>query len=435
MEYVSGNITLSPSSQFEESLQALAATNRLSNAELEAVSLALAGQSTKAISEELGISQIAVRKRLGEVYRKLDIPGTGPGKLIELRNLLPKYHNQQTNNIDKRQLYIERVPDEDRCYQEIIKPGGLVRIKAPEGFGKTSFLENLIYRVRTLDYRSLSIDFNISADRETFSNLHRFSRSFCAVISRELNLPNKLDEYWDEMLSCNYNVTTYFQKYLLVESSNPLVLALNHVDKVFEHPIAIDFCNLLRGWHDRARSGEHTSEIWQRLRLIVVHSTDVYRSLNISSSPLANVGTIIQLPEFTAAQVIDLAGRYELDWNATEVERLMELVGGHPYLVDVALKNIAGDVISLEEFLKTASTESGIYSNYLRRLLEQIKEHPELVTALNKAVTASQPVRLEPVETFKLYGMGLINLEGNSSKFRCQLYRQYFSDRLDNSDI
>ena len=58
--------------------------------------MALDGQSTAAIATKLGISDIAVRKRLGEVYKKFQIGGNCPGKLSELRHqLLFSYHTEQ----------------------------------------------------------------------------------------------------------------------------------------------------------------------------------------------------------------------------------------------------------------------------------------------------------------------------------------------------
>ncbi len=69
-------------------LEALATKRGVSKAELEAVSLALDGLSSKEISQKLGISAIAVRKRLGEVYNKFGISGSGPGKLAELKRIL-----------------------------------------------------------------------------------------------------------------------------------------------------------------------------------------------------------------------------------------------------------------------------------------------------------------------------------------------------------
>ncbi|WP_072722431.1 NB-ARC domain-containing protein [Planktothrix tepida] len=69
-------------------LKAVAAEHGLSDAEFEALSLALEGYSTTDIATQLDLSAIAIRKRLGEVYKKFQISGSGPGKLADLKHQL-----------------------------------------------------------------------------------------------------------------------------------------------------------------------------------------------------------------------------------------------------------------------------------------------------------------------------------------------------------
>ncbi|HLO48071.1 MAG TPA: NB-ARC domain-containing protein [Kamptonema sp.] len=81
----------------QDFVQAIAKERGVTDAELETVFMALNGQPTAAIATRLGISDIAVRKRLGEVYKKFKIGGSGPGKLAELRHqLLFLYQAGQT---------------------------------------------------------------------------------------------------------------------------------------------------------------------------------------------------------------------------------------------------------------------------------------------------------------------------------------------------
>ncbi|WP_199249136.1 NB-ARC domain-containing protein [[Phormidium] sp. ETS-05] len=72
----------------QEFLYTIAKELGVSDAELETAIMALEGNSTAAIAARMEISNIAVRKRLGEVYRKFNISGRGPGKLAELRHQL-----------------------------------------------------------------------------------------------------------------------------------------------------------------------------------------------------------------------------------------------------------------------------------------------------------------------------------------------------------
>ncbi len=70
------------------SLKTLVAQRGISDIELEVLSLAMEGYSIAAIAQQLEIREDAVRKRLGEIYRKFGITGSGPGKLPRLQHLL-----------------------------------------------------------------------------------------------------------------------------------------------------------------------------------------------------------------------------------------------------------------------------------------------------------------------------------------------------------
>jgi class 3 adenylate cyclase len=326
-------------------------------------------------------------------------------------------------------FYVERPPIEQLGYESILQPGALIRIKAPKQMGKTSLMARLLASARAKGYKSVTLSFQL-ADAKVFSDLSRFLQWFCAIITRSLGLPNQLAEYWDDIFGSNYNCTDYFENYLLATIDTPVVLALDEVDVVFNYPeIATDFFGLLRAWYEKAKYGDDSSDVWQKLRLVVVHSTEVYIPLNINQSPF-NVGLSLELPEFTTKQVQDLAHRYELNWTPQQVEQLMALIGGNPYLVQRALHHISCEDIAIEELLETAVAEDGIYSDYLRRQLWNLKQYPELVSALSRVVMSQSSVELEPVQAFQLQSMGLVRGQNQRLMPSCALYRQYFSDRL-----
>ena len=86
--------------------------------------------------------------------------------------------------------------------------------------------------------------------------------------------------------------------------------------------------------------------------------------------------------------------------------------------------------MTLEALLQTAPTEAGIYANYLRRYWEILQRHQESLQALKTVVTATDKVRLEPKQGYWLSKLGLVKLVGNEVMMSCNLYRQYFSDRI-----
>jgi hypothetical protein len=247
-------------------------------------------------------------------------------------------------------------------------------------------------------------------------------------VSRDVGLPNQLDDYWDEEgIGSKSSCTEYFEEYILFELNTPLVLCLDDVDLVFINLKNYeDFFGLLRSWYDKAQS----RPIWKKLRLVVVHSTEVYMLKDINQSPF-NVGLPIELSEFSIEQVQYFAKQHELDWDAAPAEQLMKMVGGHPYLVQQALFNLkTRPNMTLEQLLKDAPTEAGIYRNHLRQQLLSLEQRPELVEALKHVVTTTSSVRLETTQAYQLLSMGLVKLKGNDVQPRCNLYRHYFCDRL-----
>jgi serine/threonine-protein kinase len=322
-------------------------------------------------------------------------------------------------------FYIERSPIESRCYETIVKPGALIRIKAPRQMGKTSLMARILHQASQQGYRTVPLSLQL-ADGKVFADLDQFLRWLCASIGRRLRLPNKLNDYWDDIFGSKYNCTAYFEEYLLAEIDSPLALGLDEVDRVFEYPeIASDFFGLLRAWHEEAKN----RELWKKLRLVVVHATEVYIPLNTNQSPF-NVGLPIELPEFSLQQVAQLARLHQLNWQAASIEQLMAMLGGHPYLVRLALYHIARQDIALEQLLREAPTETGLFRDHLRGHWWNLQQHPELAAAIKTLITARGPVRLEATALFKLHSLGLVRLEGNEAQLRCELYRHYFCDRL-----
>lgn len=324
-------------------------------------------------------------------------------------------------------IYVERPPIESVCYEKLLQPGSLIRLKATKGMGKTLLMNRIFAQVKFQGYQTVRLSL-LRANEADIKNLDKFLRWFCIRVGRQLQPYHQVDNYeWDESLSSNDNCTAYLEECLLAKIDRPLVLGLDNIDRVFPHlAVAQDFFPLLRAWHEDGKF----IETWKKLRLVVAYSTEVYIPLNIDQSPF-NVGEEIELSEFSEEQVQDFAARHQLNWNTAQVQQLIDMVGGHPFLVQQALSHLRSHPdVTLEQLLQTAPTEAGIYRNHLREHLLHLQQHPELAIALKKVVTATSSVRLDSESTYKLHSMGLVNLQGNELTIQCNLYRQYFSERL-----
>ncbi len=328
-------------------------------------------------------------------------------------------------------FYVERPPIEERCWAAIKQPHSLIRIKSPHQMGKTALIDRILERSTIAasegnipaTYRQVKINFQ-SADEAVFTDLDKFLMWFCNKVSRKLQLNCIAQDFWSDLFGSKDNCTTFFEEQVLPTADTPLILGLDDVDLVFKYPaVAADFLGLLRSWYEESAVGE-----WSKLRIVIAHATEVYIPLHSDQSPF-NVGLPIELSEFTPAQVQILVDRHQLPWTTAQIEELMTMVGGHPYLVSLALDHIHQHQISLTDFWTTAPTEAPPYGDHLRSLWNKIKSQPALLAAVATLMQASTAIEIEPELSFQLCSMGLAIRQGNQIAPRCQLYRRYFASR------
>jgi len=380
---------------------------------------------------------------------ELDASSRGPGKFQLLRDWFkevkyPEWQAQRgvsTNsfttasvanpgvNAVDHSLYIFRPPTEQQCLEEINRPGALLRIKAPEKMGKTSLIQLLLAEVEKRGDRHIYLNLQ-TAESSMFSGLDRFLRWFCANLSRELGLKPNLDDYWDEdlfgsLVSCK----TYVQDYLLPQTDGALVLAIDNLDRLFEFSaIAQDFLPMLRYWHEESNNLAQ----WQKLRLIIANSTEAYVKLDANQSPF-NVGRQWKLEGFNADQILQLKAAYQLtddQGNDDQLLQLNQLVGGHPYLVRLALDGIKTQQVPLQTILDNAVTQSGIYSNHLRRHWSLLNQSADLAASMKQVVNSPDAVQLDPPVAYRLESLGLVSLSGDRCRASCPLYQHYFHEQL-----
>jgi DNA-binding HxlR family transcriptional regulator len=321
-------------------------------------------------------------------------------------------------------FYISRSPQQEQSYQAIARPHALLRLKSPDRMGKSSLLVRVLEEARRLGNRTTWIDLQ-KCDRKFFENMDRFLQWFCAVIGRDLGVKAKPSDDWDEIYGANSNCEEFFAEYLLVDD-RPLVIAIDNLERIFDHEaIEGDFCGLLRGWHEQ---GKH-DKTWAKLRLVLAYSMESYSPKDINMSPF-NVGTEIALDEFTSGQLTELTEQHGL--TETQLQPIANLLGGHPYLVRMALYHLASGTISFDELMRTATSDTGLFRGHLSRRLARLEQDVNLKEILRSLVSSNQPIRFDLATTAQLDGMGVILRTENGVKIRNELYRRYFRDRLNN---
>ncbi|MEH1770961.1 MAG: AAA-like domain-containing protein [Nostoc sp.] len=323
-------------------------------------------------------------------------------------------------------FYIERPPLERKIYREVTTSGCVIRIRSPKQMGKSSLVLWLCDFAQKLGYQTVNLNC-YQFDSECLTDLNKLLRRLCWKIATGLGIDPNLKEKWNEEIGYNLSSGFYLENYLLVQCQNPVVLVLNEVDRFFEYPhICQEFFALLRSWCEEARHNPN----WQKLRLVMVYSTEDYISMDVNLSPL-NIGLPIRLNDFTQPQVEDLARRYGLDsFKAKDFAKVMSLVGGHPALIQISLYYLKSQEMTVQEIIEEAIANGGIYRDHLWRHWIKLQENPRMAKTFAEILAAKQDISLNPIDTYKLEGLGLIRFEGDRVLPRYGLYQSYFAKQL-----
>ena len=235
-------------------------------------------QKQEAIASDVAV-KFQLRKQIEECQQKI--------------KELEKQEEKRLFNSDQSSYYIERPPIEQQCYQELSRPGGLIRLKAPKRMGKTCLMNWLFERMsQSQEYTAVVLDFN-EPESDIVADLDELLQYFCTSLSLALDFPDKVEEFWQKKRAKTLKCRAYFEKEILKLVKGNLIIAIDNIDRLFEEKYQAtsdDFFGMLRSWYGNAQ----TFPNWQKLRLILVYSTEDLPNLGIYQSPF-NVGKEIKL--------------------------------------------------------------------------------------------------------------------------------------------
>lgn len=321
-------------------------------------------------------------------------------------------------------FYVERASDAI-ALATIQQPGVTLTIKGPRQMGKSSLLMRVIDTAIKAGKRVVFLDFQLF-DQEVLRSVDTFYRQFCAGLAEQLGIPDRVTEYWQEGSGNIQRCTRYMQNHVLKELGNPLVLAMDEVDRIFDADYRSDFFSMLRSWHNNRALPMY--RIWKQFDLALVTATEPYHLIaNLNQSPF-NVGEVILLADFTPEQVSDLNWRHGSPLTPVQEQQLMSLLNGHPYLVRRALYLIASQQLNIEKLLTQATADRGPFGDHLRYHLFRIYDKQELVQGLRQ-VMQSHTCPNERIARL-LIAAGLVRREDSRVVPRCQLYADYFREHL-----
>ena len=248
------------------------------------------------------------------------------------------------------------------------------------------------------------------------------------MMSDELEIGDDPDDHWSDRRSPKPNLTGFVEKVILAGTELPVQLLFDEVDMVFDFPESRQsLFSMLRAWHNRrARDAKGR---WRRLCLVIAHATDPGLWIRDPLQSPFNVGLPLTLEDFNLEQARELNRKYgEPIDRTTGVPRLMDLVGGHPYLLRQALHELIRQSWTVARLERSAIRESGPFAEHLRylaRSLEQEDVKSSLQQALYEGTVADE------MQFHRLSAAGLIRGDTPAGvEMRCRLYRDFFRGRL-----
>jgi len=317
-------------------------------------------------------------------------------------------------------FYIERLAD-NQLLNQLAGQGTTTTIQAGRQTGKTSLLIHAIHASQEKSRKVIYLDFQL-VDRSSLKDLGSFLEYISEAICEQLELDLLVvDGYWQTARNPAQTFNRFLQREILQKSEHNILLAIDEADMLLDAGFKQHFFALLRAWDSR-RAFDDT---WRKLSLVVVISTHPYLLIDdVNLSPF-NVGLNVQLKDFTLEQVADLNRRHGNPLILEEILTLMDLVGGHPYLVRQAFYTLVVEGLSLPELISVAGSPDGPFGKHLLFYQHSLKKNPHLIAALQRLLRG-QKVEDE-LELERLSAVGLIRQEKGKWEPRCGLYKEFFT--------
>ncbi|GAA5315257.1 MAG: hypothetical protein AseanaTS_04610 [Candidatus Pelagadaptatus aseana] len=410
-------------------LQTVLASDELSLIKVEVFRLSWQGKGYNIISDETGYDHDYIRKAGSQLWKSLS---DSLGQSVTKRNFRPLLEERLVEASSQRKtvleypgaalsfsspFYIERSAEEARAYAELNNPGCVLRIKGPKKMGKSSLMLRVLDQAETDGYHRVSVDLQ-QADRNILTDLDLLLKWLCLQISAQLGIKAELDDYWNPLIGSKLSCTNYLQQAILADLDAPVVLVINELNRIFDfEEVSQDFLPLLRSWFEEAK---HNQDM-QKLRQVLVYSTEVYVQLDLNLSPF-NIGLAIELSPFSQEQVAQLGKAYGLNWHAdgtlhNPVSILHTAVNGHPYLIQLVLYTLAskeGLIESpreeIENILSMSSKPGGLFHDFLTQLLSDLSANANAMSGFKK-LHGDGDQKLLPIESYQLERLGLARIK------------------------
>jgi hypothetical protein len=257
--------------------------------------------------------------------------------------------------------------------------------------------------------------------RSSFSD---FAAQFVQVLIDELDLRGIAVPTFGRAL----DVTTFLNDGILPRLESALVIAVDEADRVIGSPWQEDFYGALRGW-DSNRTHYKKKERWGRLGLAMVIATDPKMLIESGYTSPFNVAPPVTLSGFSRAALDTFNESYNRLLNAADLDRLFELLNGHPYLTPLAFYRLILEETTFSQLCENAASDSGPFSDHLRAKLDLVND-ARLREAMREVVDRGTVPNNERRLFYRLEAAGLVQEVDGRIAAGNAVYQRFFKAYL-----
>lgn len=382
------------------------------------------GEVGNSTEKSLKASQYEFLRNIAAVY---DLDG-GPDELLHGEEPAsgPRPGELPTTSLFSPIRYVHRPKEEAQAMRRMERAGTPVLIQAPERFGATRFVGYLISQSSADLQSSFSIRCNLGRLLRAAATAGRPLLIALAehILQRTFRDGDALEQRLRALRALpatdRGRLSWVLEQHVLPRHQRTLV-TLEHAD-VELHPLQReDLFGLLRSWMSVSARPP-----WDRLRVLLSIATEpMFLTAGEHSSFLSDAAPI-RLSEFTAEQVRELA-QVEGVARPHCVDRLRHWIGGHPFLLRLALQAARERDADLDQVLDDAEARHGIYQHHLMQLRRSLEERPGMLAHVCELARQGTP-RLSLPDFCFLHSKGLV-VEASPGRvsLRCRLYSEYFA--------
>jgi len=168
-------------------------------------------------------------------------------------------------------FYVKR-PEDSTMERELALKGRTITVKGPRQSGKSSLVARAHAWAVKNGRQSCYIDFQ-TIDSAHLKTLGALLRNLAHIIAADISTSLKPDDVWEAAVGHIRSANKFIGQGVLGPATAPVVFCFDEVDRVFSLPYRDDFFGALRAWHNQRATNPGVDPMWEKLTLVLAHST------------------------------------------------------------------------------------------------------------------------------------------------------------------